>query len=220
MPASNDGLPPGWYYTQGDPVGTQRYWDGFQWVGGLQAGGGQIPTAPGRGPAGDTQPGASSPRSDTGARIGYWDRLVGGGVDLAPLISIGVVGTILESVLSGSGNESIGLVVGLVTLVVMQVVAFGNLVWHQASGGQSLGKMVNQTRLVDQSTGEPPGVKRLAARYLPVALFCASWVTIVYLFVFLVLAATPWLVNMLWSVWDNDDQRLVDKVTRTIVVSA
>lgn len=24
----------GWYYAQGDPPGTQRYWDGAQWIGG------------------------------------------------------------------------------------------------------------------------------------------------------------------------------------------
>jgi len=25
--------PPGWYYAQGDPPGTQRYWDGELWIG-------------------------------------------------------------------------------------------------------------------------------------------------------------------------------------------
>ena len=28
--------PPGWYYADGDPVSTQRYWDGTQWQGGPQ----------------------------------------------------------------------------------------------------------------------------------------------------------------------------------------
>ena len=28
--------PPGWYYAQGDPPGTQRYWDGSNWQGGPQ----------------------------------------------------------------------------------------------------------------------------------------------------------------------------------------
>ena len=27
---------PGWYYAEGDPIGTQRYWDGVQWQGGPQ----------------------------------------------------------------------------------------------------------------------------------------------------------------------------------------
>ncbi len=29
--------PPGWYYAQGDPPGTHRYWDGVQWQGSPQA---------------------------------------------------------------------------------------------------------------------------------------------------------------------------------------
>ena len=28
--------PPGWYYAQGDPPGTQRYWDGQSWIGAPQ----------------------------------------------------------------------------------------------------------------------------------------------------------------------------------------
>lgn len=37
--------PPGWYYAQGDPPGTQRYWDGAAWQGGPQA----VPGAEGAG---------------------------------------------------------------------------------------------------------------------------------------------------------------------------
>ena len=29
--------PPGWYHAEGDPPGTQRYWDGSAWQGGPQA---------------------------------------------------------------------------------------------------------------------------------------------------------------------------------------
>lgn len=31
------GTPAGWYYAPGDPEGTQRYWDGAQWIGEPQA---------------------------------------------------------------------------------------------------------------------------------------------------------------------------------------
>jgi uncharacterized RDD family membrane protein YckC len=31
------GTPAGWYYAPGDPEGTQRYWDGAQWIGDPQA---------------------------------------------------------------------------------------------------------------------------------------------------------------------------------------
>lgn len=42
--------PPGWYYAQGDPPGTHRYWDGYQWQGGPQS----VQSKPGTGvpPAG------------------------------------------------------------------------------------------------------------------------------------------------------------------------
>src|SRR5690606_31339140 len=41
-------VPPGWYHAPGDPPGTQRFWDGRQWVGG------PMPTQPppGYGPHG------------------------------------------------------------------------------------------------------------------------------------------------------------------------
>ncbi len=29
-------MPPGWYYAEGDPPGTNRYWDGETWQGGPQ----------------------------------------------------------------------------------------------------------------------------------------------------------------------------------------
>lgn len=34
--STGSGQQPGWYYAQGDPLGTHRYWDGQQWVGGPQ----------------------------------------------------------------------------------------------------------------------------------------------------------------------------------------
>ncbi len=41
-------MPPGWYPADGDPPGTQRYWDGQTWQGGPQP----IATAPGVGVGG------------------------------------------------------------------------------------------------------------------------------------------------------------------------
>lgn len=42
MSGSQPSTPPGWYHAEGDPPGTQRYWDGFAWQGGPQT----VPTAP------------------------------------------------------------------------------------------------------------------------------------------------------------------------------
>jgi uncharacterized RDD family membrane protein YckC len=40
------GAPPGWYHAEGDPEGTQRYWDGGQWIGEPQVLPPQPPPAP------------------------------------------------------------------------------------------------------------------------------------------------------------------------------
>lgn len=43
-------MPPGWYYADGDPQGTQRYWDGTSWQGAPQSvGGAQAAGAPASG---------------------------------------------------------------------------------------------------------------------------------------------------------------------------
>ncbi|MCH9834838.1 DUF2510 domain-containing protein [bacterium] len=53
------GTPAGWYYAPGDPEGTQRYWDGAQWIGEPQAQS-QEPTPTAEPPAGSA-PGYSAP---------------------------------------------------------------------------------------------------------------------------------------------------------------
>ncbi len=45
------GTPAGWYYAPGDPEGTQRYWDGAQWIGEPQAVQQQPPAAAAPAPA-------------------------------------------------------------------------------------------------------------------------------------------------------------------------
>ncbi len=60
------GTPAGWYHAPGDPEGTQRYWDGAQWIGEPQA---QQATPPaGQTPASDATVSYNSPPSaDPGA---------------------------------------------------------------------------------------------------------------------------------------------------------
>ena len=56
--------PPGWYYAQGDPPGTQRYWDGQKWEGGPQP----VPGAGADAVAGAV-PGLAEPIMRIGARL-------------------------------------------------------------------------------------------------------------------------------------------------------
>ncbi len=49
---SQEQMPSGWYYAQGDPTGTTRYWDGSQWLGEPQT---STPGAPGTAEVDPTQ---------------------------------------------------------------------------------------------------------------------------------------------------------------------
>lgn len=57
MPGSQPSTPPGWYHAEGDPPGTQRYWDGFAWQGGPQT----PPSAPSPGQWGTAPYGGGHP---------------------------------------------------------------------------------------------------------------------------------------------------------------
>ncbi len=83
----NSGVQPaGWYYAQGDPPGTHRYWDGTAWVGGPE------PIAP----AGGGQPGAlgAGPQlASLGARIG---------ARIIDAIILGVINLIVSTIIIGT----------------------------------------------------------------------------------------------------------------------
>lgn len=64
---SSSEVPPGWRHAQGDPPGTERYWDGSRWQGEPRpAGGSQEP--PGAQPAAASAPRASDPFAAAAAR--------------------------------------------------------------------------------------------------------------------------------------------------------
>lgn len=56
---------PGWYHAEGDPPGTERYWDGSQWTDGPRPIGGDA-TAADPGPAADSGPASGLPEMDLG----------------------------------------------------------------------------------------------------------------------------------------------------------
>ena len=88
--------PPGWYYAQGDPPGTQRYWDGTAWQGGPQA----VPgTEAGGGPGGYTKANLPSP----------WVRLLARIIDgLILFIPAIIIGIIFGATTGGVGGFSSG----------------------------------------------------------------------------------------------------------------
>jgi uncharacterized RDD family membrane protein YckC len=70
---------------------------------------------------------------------------------------------------------------------------------------QTPGMMVTKARAVDAMTGGPIGYARAMGR----AVF--EYVLIFLLFI-------PWVVDMLFPLWDNRRQTLHDKVTNTVVI--
>ena len=85
-------------------------------------------------------------------------------------------------------------------LVIIYTTAFTG-----SSRGQTIGMMVVRAKAVDAATGAPIGYGRALGRVL-----------FEYLMVILLLA--PWVLDMLFPLWDSRRQTLHDKVTNTVVV--
>lgn len=70
--------PPGWYYAQGDPAGTKRYWDGGTWVGEPQLMMSESPP-PAPGTSGASSGGVGAGVASAGKRLGgrLIDALIG-----------------------------------------------------------------------------------------------------------------------------------------------
>ncbi len=137
--------PPGWYYAEGDPPGTHRYWDGTQWTGGPQLV--QV------GYAGASATPQFVKSASVGPRILAW--LMDLAMAFAPLIVLASIG--------GSDTQlGIGYIALLLIILLNQVVL-------QGLTGQTIGKKIMGLTLVTEVTGETVGILRAFGR-----LFIAS----------------------------------------------
>jgi uncharacterized RDD family membrane protein YckC len=199
--------PAGWYYAQGDPPGTQRYWNGEQWEGGPQS-------VPGFGqevPAGPVP-------TDVGKRIG--GRLI----DVLLWI---VVSAVIQLVVIGSGgltastisDVSYGraVVAGLITTVVVS----GYEVLMLANRGATLGKMAVNTRVI-RSDGSAvdvtDAVKRISPYLVLNVLGSVTGTALGALFSFALFVIG--LVSFVFLFTDQRRQTVWDKIADTVVVDA
>lgn len=197
--------PQGWYHAEGDPVGTQRFWNGSQWVGEPQL----------------LQDGFS-PFTSTAATAGGVaalrlaqpsQRLIAFAIDYG--LSIAPVPLI---VLGFAFSDAVG-----GTLILLSILFFfGFWTWNRAirqgSRGQSIGKAQQRVRLVADSTGQPVGVGVGFARVLiPFGALAGLWMLT---FLFLGIGVFLILIDYLWPFWDRDNKRLVDKILKCRVVQA
>ncbi len=140
--------PAGWYYAEGDPPGTHRYWDGFQWTGGPQ-------------PVQVGMPGAG-PAQHLVKAAGIGPRILAWLIDLViAVLPLGILALV------GGGSDDV-LVVGYIALL---LIFLGNQIVLQGLTGQTVGKKVLGLIVVNEVTGEPLGLLKAVGRFLiPTAL--------------------------------------------------
>lgn len=134
---------PGWYYAQGDPVGTQRYWDGSHWVGG------PVP-----------QQGIQTPNSDSIHRqYGTAIERLGANIIDSIIIAIPII-----IVAVAFGDSTRGLLLGTwFGVAIGAAYSIGFVGLRGATPGKSLLGM----EVVRADTGEtPPGVDVAAKRWV------------------------------------------------------
>ncbi len=227
---SNTGaMPPGWYYAAGDPPGTQRYWDGAQWVGEPQPVAPAQPASSGYGAPGGAPPpyvapsyGAPQPGFGGPAPAGYipfsaaspygvaamepapiGNRIVAYIIDALPILVVLLL-IVLSAIAFGDAVGPIAIIGGLALLPYM----VWNYWWRRGRTGQSIGDAQQGIKTLKNETGEPVGFWLLFGRWFLIGLISNFTCGIVGL------------LDILWPLWDDRNQRLGDKMLSMTVVVA
>ena len=202
--------PPGWYYAQGDPPGTQRFWDGTKWEGGPQP----VPGSPqgvgaGTGPGGMT---LAEPINRIAARFIDWIIV---GIATLPITLI-LVGSAVAGFSRPSG---VGFFGWFTAAVLTAAIQFGYETFMIGTRGQTLGKMLLSLKVVNQD-GSAPDMQVAGMR-------------VVYVLILGVLGAIPIVgiftglaefvivvVSLVFLFTDSVRQTIWDKMAKTLVVPA
>lgn len=194
--------PAGWYHAQGDPPGTQRYWDGSQWQGEAEP----LPGEPE--PIGDL--GLAEPVNRIGARV----------IDGIVWIVLLLVVAYLVTGTSGIGLRAEGVSYGahLVATVIGTALVAAYEVLMVMTRRATLGKVALGLRVARQD-GSPPGRNEALLRVVPFAapqLLGALAGGLGWLFVVLSVLIGVGSVVLLFI--DPRRQTVWDKLARTVVV--
>jgi uncharacterized RDD family membrane protein YckC len=136
-----------------------------------------------------------------GQRLGGW--LLDWLILLIPSLLISAVTHSLHTYHNSTGaGFHVGMPGALLSPII--VVIYGTVMCG-GRRGQTLGMMVAGTRAVKASTGEPIGYPAALGR----AVF--EWVLVVLFFL-------PWVLDVLFPIWDARNQTLHDKVSGTVVI--
>ncbi len=199
---SDSPQPPGWYYAQGDPPDTQRYWDGSQWQGGPQP----VPAAGQAGPGmvGGGGGTAAMGLADSGKRV------------VARLIDfvIWVIIWMIIAAVVGGGSANIGTGFsgrGFIAGIVATLAVIGLEFFLTSSKGQSVGKMAMSLKVVKED-GSALDTQAAGMRVAPLVLGIFPFISLIM-----------WLIGLVSLVFlftDERRQAIWDKLAKTIVVDA
>jgi uncharacterized RDD family membrane protein YckC len=191
--------PGGWYPDPSGPPGLQRWWDGVRWTEHTHLTAMPPPTLVG------------PPLVSYGRRLGSWliDWLIVGVVSGVIIALSGAYSHTSTTTTYADGSASQYASFNLnwegISIQVAIALLYGMLLCG-SKRGQTVGMMAVGVRAVDGS-GESIGYLRAVWR----AFF--EYLMAVLLFI-------PWIIDMLFPLWDPMRQCLHDKVSRTLVIDA
>jgi len=162
---------------------------------------------PGAAPWGQGYGATVSPYANYGRRLGGWliDWLITSAIGAVVLLPLHAVHETHTIIVNGSSRLGFSVSPQGILLSALIVLIYGTALVGSARG-QTIGMMAVRAKAVDASNGQPIGHARALGR----AVF--EYVLIWVLFV-------PWVVDMLFPLWDRRRQTLHDKVTNTVVVT-
>jgi uncharacterized RDD family membrane protein YckC len=215
---------PGWYP---DPAGHHqaRWFDGLAWTDDVGDNGvpgkdalGPVPRGPLQSPGPPTVPAwqQAAPRPTAPRLATYGARLGGWLIDWVLLAAVGVPLLLVthsihhtHSLLITSGRvvhqSGVNVSPGGIAVHALIVIAYGALLCG-ASRGQTIGMMIVGVKVVDESSGGRIGFARALGRA------ASEYLMAIVLFI-------PWIVDMLFPLWDPKNQTLHDKVVRAVVIT-
>lgn len=189
MSGSSPTIPPGWYPAQGDPPGTNRYWNGSAWEGKPRRVPGVVTS--------DSFPLADLP-----------ERLVARSIDLVLWL---LVVAVIRLVAGALGAARFGWPIGFLAVSAYEV-------YMVAARGSTVGKLARGLAVI-KADGTPADLMAAVRRVLPLlAMALASTVFAVGV-VALVILVIMSLAGMLMVYADDASQTVWDKLGRTLVVT-
>lgn len=199
--------PPGWYYAQGDPPGTQRYWNGAQWEGEPQA----VPGAPQPVTAGGILP--AEPLNRIAARL----------IDVVLWI---IVGFLIQNVIIGvnlfdaDGLADVSYGRAALAGLLNTLIVAGYEIYMVGTRGATLGKIALGLKVVRAGDGGEVDMNDSVRRISPyLVLGILSAITGGLGLIFNLALFIVGIVSLVFLFSDERRQTVWDRIAKTMVIS-